>query len=230
MGLWYHVIVNFPKGTDTSFWSGSPPDPIGLAGGINSFAYVGNNPVLYRDPSGLCPQDPTPTPVSQGIDQARQALQQNTLCRALFGGTNPLTLLNTYASNGLISSGTTYPVAQSGGGIRQQNFSSGDIGAVTSYAAGSYPSPTSPGVRISANPITINQNGFYFSGNNSAGVAVNTLQGAGFQGLSLGRFVEQSYFTSCCTLSVASQPTLGTPHRAERIQSLCAIFASRTRR
>jgi len=192
MGLWYHVIVNFPKGTDTSFWSGSPPDPIGLAGGINSFAYVGNNPVLYRDPSGLCPQDPTPTPVSQGIDQARQALQQNTLCRALFGGTNPLTLLNTYASNGLISSGTTYPVAQSGGGIRQQNFSSGDIGAVTSYADGSYPSPTSPGVRISANPITINQNGFYFSGNNSAGVAVNTLQGAGFQGLSLGRFVEQS--------------------------------------
>jgi len=158
-----------------------------LAGGINSFAYVGNNPVLYRDPSGLCPQDPTPTPVSQGIDQARQALQQNTLCRALFGGTNPLTLLNTYASNGLISSGTTYPVAQSGGGIRQQNFSSGDVGAVTSYAAGSYPSPTSPGVRISANPITINQNGFYFSGNNSAGVAVNTLQGAGFQGLSLGQ-------------------------------------------
>ena len=87
----------------------------------------------------------------------------------------------------MISSGTTYPVAQPGGGTRQQNFGSGDIGAVTSYAAGSYPSPTSPGVRISANPITINQNGFYFSGNNSAGVAVNTLQGAGFQGLSLGQ-------------------------------------------
>src|SRR5678815_2214646 len=119
------------------------------------------------------PQNPAPNPVTQGIDQARQALQQNSLCGALFGGTNPLTLLNNYASNGLISSGTTYPVAQSGGGIGQRHFSSGDVGAVTSYAAGSYPRPTSPGARISANPITINQNGFYFSGNNSAGVAVN---------------------------------------------------------
>lgn len=31
-------------------------DPINFRGGVNWYAYVGNNPVLFRDPSGLCPE------------------------------------------------------------------------------------------------------------------------------------------------------------------------------
>lgn len=67
-GLWYNINRYY----DARLGRYTQSDPIGLGGGLNTYGYVGGNPVALVDPLGLAPGDCYSSPDAAGYDAVNE--------------------------------------------------------------------------------------------------------------------------------------------------------------
>jgi len=145
----------------------SQEDPIGVAGGVNLYQFVGNNPAAYTDPFGLCPEWVDGIPCTDVID-------------------SPMEPANSTEPSGVL--GSEFGHTRSGGRKLHSGFdwraSAGKAvrapanATVTAYASG-----TVPGQEDAGNFVVMDLG-------NGATVSVSHLEG--FEGLEPGRSVRVS--------------------------------------